>query len=283
MLTNREIVSIILLGLLLFLCLVKTDFRKSLREIVYTFLQHKIVIVILIFLAYAALLVWLAAQIGLWDFKLFKDTVFTTLVVGFPMMFGATQVKDGAYLVRKVALATIGASAFVAFYLNLVSFNLMGEFLLQIVVAFAAILSVAAKHQGSASLVVGRIMDCVLAVIGLVLLMVTTVKLHANWQDMDLKTTGLTFAMSIWLPLALLPFIYVLSFYAATESVFIMLPFFNERKKANWKVRLAIFIGFHVSVRYASNFTGQWRAEVASLTSYRATREVMRRYRSGHE
>lgn len=283
MLTNREIITLILLGLLLVLCLVKTDIRKSLREIVNTFLQHKIVTVVLIFLAYAVLLVWLAAQIGLWDFKLFKDTVFTTLVVGFPMMFGAAQVKDGAYLVRKVTLATIGASAIVGFYLNLVSFNLLGEFVLQIVVAFATLVSVVAKHQGSTSLVVGRIMDGVLAVIGLVLLIVTTVNLHANWQDMDLKTTGLTFAMSIWLPLALLPFIYVLSFYAATESVFIMLPFFNERKKPNWKVRLAVFIGFHASVRHASNFTGHWRADVASLTSYRATREVMRRYRSGHE
>jgi len=239
--------------------------------------------VVVIFLVYASLLVWLAAQIGLWDFKLFKDTILITLVVGFPMMFGVTQVKDGAYLVRTVTRSTIGASAFVAFYLNLVSFNLLVEFLLQIVVTIAALVSVVAKHQGSTSLVVGRIMDGVLAVIGLVLLMVTTVNLHANWQDMDLKTTGLTFAMSIWLPLALLPFIYVLSFYAVTESVFIMLPFFNGREKPNWKVRLAVFIGFHASVRYASNFTGQWRAEVATLTSYRATREVMRSYRSGHE
>lgn len=283
MLTNREVVTLILFGSLLVICLVKSDIRKSLGGIVNAFLQCKIVTVVLIFLAYAVLLVWLAAQIGLWDFRLLKDTILITAVIGFPMMFGAAQVKDGAYLVRKVTLATIGASAIVAFYLNLVSFNLLGEFLLQIIVTFAALVSVVAKHQGNASLVVRRFMDGVLVVIGLLLSTVTTVNLLRNWQDMDLETTGLTFAMSIWLPLTLLPFIYVLSFYIASESVFTMLPFFNGRKKPNWKVRLAVFIGFHASVRHASNFTGQWRADVASLTSYRATREVMRRYRSGHE
>lgn len=283
MLTNREIVTLILLGSLFVCCLVKPVIRKSLGGVVSAFLQHKIVAVVLIFLAYAVLLVWLAAQIGLWDFRLLKDTILITVVVGFPMMFGATQVKDGALLVRKVTRTIIGASTIVAFYVNLVSLNVLGEFVVQIVVIFAALMSVVAKNQGSKSLVVGRFMDGVLVVIGLLLLTITTVHLLGNWQDLDLKTTGLTFAMSIWLPLTLLPFIYVLSFYAATESVFTMLPSFNERKKPNWKVRLAVFIGFHASVRYASDFTGQWRADVASLTSYRATREVMRRYRSGHE
>lgn len=260
----------------------KPDMRKSLGGIVSALLQHKIVTVVLIFLAYAVLLVWLAAQIGLWDFKLFKDAILITLVVGFPMMFGAAQVKDGALLVREVTRTTIGASTIVAFYVNLVSLNVLDEFVIQIVVTFATIMSVVAQHQGGKSLILGRFMEGVLVVIGLFLLTVVTVNLLRNWRDMDLKTTGLTFAMSIWLPLTLLPFIYVLSFYVATESVFTMLPFFNERKKPNWKVRLAVFIGFHASVHYASNFTGQWRADVASLTSYRATREVMRRYRSEH-
>lgn len=281
MIIDREIVTLILLGSFLVFCLVKPDIRKSLGGVVSAFLQYKIVTVVLIFLAYAVLLAWLAAQIGLWDFKLFKDTILITLVVGFPMMFGATQVKDGALLVHKVTRATIGASTIIAFYVNLVSLNVLGEFVLQIVVTLVAMMSVVAKHQGGKLLVVGRFMDGVLAAIGWLLLMITTFNLLENWQDMDLKTTGLTFAMSIWLPMMLLPFIYVLSFYAATESIFTMLPFFNERAKPNWKVRLAVFIGFHASVRYASNFTGQWRADVASLTSYRATRDVMRRYRFG--
>ncbi|HUW87873.1 MAG TPA: hypothetical protein VMW30_05810 [Candidatus Paceibacterota bacterium] len=144
--------------------------------------------------------------------------------------------RRGAVLVS----ARCGTSAIIAFYINLASLNVVGELVVQIVGTLVALMSLVAKHQGGKSLVVGRFMDGVLVVIGLSLLMFTTVNLAAHWQDMDLKTTGMTLAMSIWLPLALLPFIYVLSFYAAADRVFTMLPYSNERKKPNWKARLAV-------------------------------------------
>lgn len=280
MINDREIATLILLIASFMFCLAIPSIRKSLGGVVRAFVQSKIVTVMLSFLAYALLLVWFSAHIGLWDFKLIIDTILVMLAVGFPMLLGAAQAKDGTILVRKVIQATISSSAIIAFYINLVSLNIVGELLVQIVGTLVALLSLVAKHQGGKSLIVGRFMDGVLAVIGLSLLMFTTVNLVENWKDLDLKTTGLTLAMSIWLPLALLPFIYVISFYAATDTVFTMLLYSNERKKPNWKARLAVLIGFHANVRYAYNFTGEWRADVASLTSYRAAREVMKKYRS---
>ena len=100
---------------------------------------------------------------------------------------------------RGVVIVSVrcGASAIIAFYINLASLNVVGELVVQIVGTLVALMSLVAKHQGGKSLVVGRFMDVVLVVIGLSLLMFTTVNLATNWQDMDLKTTGMTLAMSI--------------------------------------------------------------------------------------
>ena len=281
MINDREIATLILLVVPSVLCIGMAGIRRSLGGVVRAVLQYKLIAVVLTFFVYAVLLVWLAAQIGLWGFRLLTDTILVTLTVGFPMLLGAAQAEDGALLVRKIVRATIGASAIIAFYVNLASLNVLGELVVQIVGTSAALLSLVAKQQGGKSLVIGRVMDGILVAIGLLLLTVTTVNLVVNWQNMDLKRAGMTLAMSIWLPLSLLPFIYVLSLYAAVDTVFTMLPYSNERKKPNWKARLAVLIGFHASVRYAYNFTGEWRSNVASLTSYRATREVMQRYRLG--
>lgn len=182
---------------------------------------------------------------------------------------------------RKTVRDVLGLSAILVFYLNLASLSIIGELIVQVVASLAVMLSVVAKYQGGKSLVVARIMDGILVLTGSFLLVMTALGLVGNWPDQrELAGIGSTFAMTIWLPLALLPFIYVLAFYAACESLFVALPFFNDRKKPHWKVRAAIWLGFRCSVRYASNFTGHWRHDITKATSYRAARRVMGDYRA---
>lgn len=281
MLTNRETATLILIGALFVWALTKSDVRKSFGGVVRAFFHRSIVIVVLLYLTYSGLVVWLAFLVGAWNTELLKDTILVALTIGFPMVFNATSAKDGGSLARKTVLEVLGLSAILIFYINLASLSILGELIVQMVASLAVMLSVVAKHQGGKSLVVARFMDGLLVLIGLFLLVMTTIGLVNDWPSQgELVGIGLTFAMSIWLPLALLPFIYVLAFYAACESLFVALSFFNDRKEPHWKVRFAILIGFRGSVRFASNFTGRWRHDVAQLTSYRAARRVMAEYRA---
>ena len=119
MMNDREIATLILLVVPSVLCIGMAGIRRSLGEVVRAFLQYKFIAVVLTFFLYAVLLVWISALIGLWGFKLLTDTILVTLTVGFPMLLGAAQAQDGALLVRKVVRATFGASAIIAFYVNL--------------------------------------------------------------------------------------------------------------------------------------------------------------------
>lgn len=281
MLTNREVATLILLVALVVWALTKTDVRKSFGGIVRAFFHRSIITVLLLYLMYSGLVGWLAFLAGAWNETLLKDTILVVLTVGFPMVFHATSTKDGRSLVRKTVRDVLGLSAILVFYLNLTSLSIVGELIVQVVASLAVMLSVVAKHQGRKSLVVARTVDGILVLTGSFLLVMTTVGLVGNWPDQrELAGIGFTFVLTIWLPLALLPFIYFLAFYAACESLFVALPFFNDRKKPHWKVRVAILLGFRCSVRYASNFTGYWRNDVTKATSYRAARRVMGDYRA---
>ena len=281
MMTNREIATLILIGLVIVWALTRADVRKSFREVIRALFNRSIVTMLLLYLAYSGLVVWLALLVGAWSMDLLKDTILIALTVGFPMVFNATSISDGGSLTRKTVRDVLGLSAILVFYVNLTSLSIIGELVIQTVASFAVMMSVFAKHQGGKSLVIARFMDGLLVVIGLFLLAVTTAELVNGWPNIEeLAGIGFTLAMSIWLPLGLLPFIYVLAFYAACESLFVALKFFNDRKTPRWKARMAILLGFRGSVRYASNFTGHWRYEIASLTTYPEARRVMGEYRS---
>jgi hypothetical protein len=212
-----------------------------------------------------------------------KDAVIIVLTVGFPMFFKAVAAKDGRVLMAKQIRDLLGVTAILAFYVNLVSLPLVGELVLQPALIFLALISAVAKHQKGDALKVAKAADVLLGLAGVALLTYTTVRMVQQWHQLDLRELVLTAAMSFWLPPLILPFIYVLAFYGASEMVLTMLRFFNDRKQPAIGVRLGVLLGFRGSVRYAANFNGHWRADVARLRNLRSTLEVMRAYRHSPE
>lgn len=281
MLTNRELATVILVAAFLGWAFTRKDVRGSMASVVRAVFRAKIVVPVLVFLAYAAAVVALAFRLHGWEWGTFKDTIVTMLVVGFPMFGRAVGAKDYAVFSRRVVKETIGVGALALFYVNLASMNLFVELGLQLLIAFSVCMSVVAKNQEApASKHVGRFFDVVTILASLGMFTYTTVWLVRNWQSLDLRDLGLTFAMSIWLPLALIPFFYLLTLYAATEMLFVMLPFANERQQPHWKVRLGLLLGLRGSVRLTANFNGHWRWDVAGLTSSAAVRQTMQEYRA---
>lgn len=84
-------------------------------------------------------------------------------------------------------------------------------------------------------------------------------------------------SVSIYIPLLMLPFAYLFAFIAASESVLVSLKFLNQEMKNN--VRLATFLGFRFSLRYAKCFHGQWRIDAAQSHNFQEVSALMQRYR----
>jgi len=278
MVTNREIASLILLGVFIVAILFIPGVRKSLGDIAKLIFGKHILPILLLYLAYAAGVIVLAAWLKVWDHDLLKDTILVVLLVGLPLIFNAGSAKSGVSLVRKTFAETVGVSVLLLFYINLVSLPIVAEIVLQL---FVIVISTLAAFAGTDSKyrVVAKLMNGLLGLIGLGLLGFTTVNLVMTWYEQDPGLILRTLLLSIWFPLALLPLIYLVSFYAQAQLVFVMLPFFNDRKPLPTRVRLAIVLGFHGSTRYAASFIGEWRGRAGKLRRFKETQRLMKEYR----
>jgi hypothetical protein len=86
--------------------------------------------------------------------------------------------------------------------------------------------------------------------------------------------------LSIWLPVLLMPFVYVLAFLMHCEMILVRLPFFNDKKKPKLRVRWALLAGLRFSTRLASSFNGIWLGQIAQASGFRDGRRVMREFRA---
>ena len=280
MLTNREIATLILLAALVIWVLAMPSVRSSVIGMIKIFVSRQIVLINLIYLGYAAVVVYAAYLLRVWDVELFKDTVVVLLVVGYPMVFRANEVKNGEVLFRRTIRETLAVSAFVIFYVNLSSLPIIWEMVIQIVATFVAMMSVVAKTQGSESRSVLIFLNLILGGIGLLLFATTTIDFIDHWKQEDFQGILRTFAMTIWLPIALLPLIYIGAFLMQYQTLVVMLPFNNGRKKISFSVKLALLLGLHGSVHLALNLIGDWRRRLMEAGSYREARLIMAEYRT---
>jgi hypothetical protein len=279
-LSNREIATLLIAVCVLIGALFVPGVRKSLRDIVRLVFGKHILPMILIYLAYAAGVIALAMWAGIWGLDLLKDTAVMVLFVGLPLLFKSASVKDGVMLIRHTFTETLGVSVLVLFYVNLASLPIIAEIVVQLLAIVATLMAALSAIQLDKYRSVARLMTGLLVVIGIGLMVYTTVSLIVTWDEQDIGLILRTLALSIWYPFALLPLIYGAGFYSRVESLMVMLPFFNDRKLLPRRVRFGILVGLRGSVGYAANFTGQWRMEAGKLRTYGQTRTLMAKYRA---
>ena len=282
-LTNREIASLILLLAFFAFALLK-DFKgvgSSIVRLVSAALGPRLLLVYVCYLAYATGTIWLAAALGAWTPDLLKDTMITVLIVGFPILAKSIGGReDGRALLRLTLKSVVGLSALLALYVNLESLSLVGELVIQVVAVIATGVAIVAARDGERSRAVVRIANVTMAGVGLTLFAATGIAVASRpWTPEELAALALTVALSVWLPLALIPFAYVAGLIAALETVLVILPFHNGRVRPPTLVRLAIVVGVHARLRYARAIKMQWLGRLARVTRYREARDVMKELR----
>jgi len=259
MLTNREIATIILFGVLFAWALSREKTRESFLQLIISVTNLKLLILIGIYLMHACLLVGVAWHLGFWKASLLKDTLLVVLVSGMGMVISANTIKSGTSLLRKTARDTIGLTAVITFYVNLSSFSVPIEILAQSILALVSILSVLAKHQKNTKHNLSVLFDTFLVIGGVCLLIKTTVDLQTIWRAEGPSGVLGPLLLSIWFPILLLPFVYTLSFLMHLEGILIGLKALNGQKPIRLRAFISLLIGLRFSVKYASLFTGYWR------------------------
>ena len=282
-LTNREAASAIWLGVLFIALIIavsrSANLRSSVGEVIRAFFAWKIQLVLAVYFAYVSAVVLVAARLGLWHVGLLKDTLIIVIALGIPLVFSAPEAKSGVSLAKRLLIKVAGLSALLVFYLNLQSLDLWVELLVQPLVTLILMVAAAASLKSDTRRLTGPLQSAV-GVIGLFLLVNTTVQLVQGWRLIDSMATIETFVLGIALPVSMLPLIYVIAFLARLETILTLLPFHNSKRRPPLRVRSALVLGLHFSARYAAQFNGPWLGEIARATGFHHARTVMRDYRA---
>lgn len=236
-----------------------------------------------IVLVYASLVAWSAAcvfvgwSVGLWVPALLKDTVIIVLAFGFPMMFHAIQISSGGALLKRVIRVSIDGTALLVFYLNLASFPLWAELIIQPVVTLLVLLNfVAAREERSRKLVPFFSILLTAALLGSLAWTTTTV--ITNWEQTEWSAVFVAFLLTLWLPAFLIPFFYVVAFAAHAESTLTRLRFLARGKQVPLRVHIAFVLGLRFSVELAGKFKGRYNG-LSTERTFRGAARFMRGFR----
>lgn len=281
-LSNRELATVILVAVFFAIILLTPSARHqvlpSIAAVLKALINAKILGLFVLYFAYAAAIVVAARTLGVWDLSLLKDTLIVVIFVGLPLLLNANEVRNGRVFVTKVIKETVGVAALIAFYLGLASLPLWGELIVQpLLILFVLTGAYASRKVSTAQ--VATFCNVLSGLIVVFLLGFTSVHLARQWSTYDFRHEGISVAMSIWLPVFLIPFIYVCAFVFQSETSLVVLPFFNDKQPVPTRVRLALVAGLHLRTRYSSAFVGSWRAQIADAHTYKAARQVMGAFR----
>lgn len=106
-----------------------------------------------------------------------------------------------------------------------------------------------------------------------------TIRVATGFNEFNWEHEATVFALSVWLPVSLIPFIYLFGLIASREATLVGAKFHNGREALPLAARLAFVLGVHGSLRYATSFTGRWLPELAKQQSFRDASRTMREYR----
>ncbi len=281
-LTSRELATGIIFVTFVLLSVLLTKDRKGLLQplldVAKAFAAWKVCAVVFAYLIFVAAVVVLAHSLGVWSGDLLKDTLIIAFFVGLPILFNSAEYKDGLGVVKHVVKEVLGVTALLIVYLNLAPFTLWGEIILQVSLLSFVMLAIIGKHDPkTASL--GKFFEFLTGLIVIGLIAYVTIRVVTGFNKFDWEYEASSSAMSVWLAVSLIPFIYFFGLIASCELALVRARIHNGSEALSLSAWLAFVLGVHDSLRYATYFTGRWPAELAKQKSFRDTSRTMRQYR----
>lgn len=281
-LTSRELASVIIIAVFIVLGLLLGKDRRGILDsivaLVHAFAKWKIWSVLLGYVVYVVAAIAAANWLGVWSGELLKDTIVIAIFTGLPILFNATGFKDGTAIVVHVTKQVLGVAAVLAFYLNLTPLSLWGELILQVLLLVFVLLALVGSRKPETA-PIGRFFNGVVGIIVVGLAIYTAVQVGKQFESLDWRREARTVALTVWLPLSLIPAVYLFGLLASCETALLRMKLLNRKSAPPLRIRLAFLLGVHGSLRYATGLTGLWLSDLAEQTSFTSARWVMRQYR----
>lgn len=278
-LTNREVALLIWLAIVAVLVLVRPGGRKGVMDLA-RLVRGKIAVLLIAYAVWTAGAVAVAYALGFWDSDLLKETLAWFAVPGMALLFGFQKAYEGRGFYGRTLLRVVGLTVLVEFFVNLGAFDLWAEFLLLPAIVVLSLTSTVAGMKPE-TIKAKRVIDPLVALLGLVVLVGAGAYLVSNWATLDTWDLVRTFALPIWLTVATLPFIFLFSLYANYETTFSRIGYFSkDNPKGRRRAKLALLTTYGLRNRELHRFAGLGPQELARAVSWGEARRIIAFYRA---
>ena len=215
----------------------------SLKIALKSFFQKFIILTLLLELAYFSMIIWLLFKANFWEISLLKETIIWFLFVGFILTF---QIHGSAKSLRIIIKNGINFTIFMEFMLNMYSFSLFWEVILQ-----AVLFLIFANKEGKQ---VKKFVENIIIFIILPIAFITILKIFQDLSNIDITQTIKLFALHPILLITFIPLLYLLLLYSAYEKTLIKLTDRLADKTQKSFIKWKLMKAFHFNQKKLEEF-----------------------------
>ena len=278
MLTTRELASLFWLAVLVALLVSRGDGRAGVRSVGRLLLRRKLAGAILAFAGYVGVLVYAASRLGAWNPGLATDTLLWFFTAGLRVLFSLNRASTEERFFVRTARDTVGITALLEFYVNLVAFPLPVEVIGQPVIALLLGMSIVAGRD-PAQLPAKRFVDATLGLAGLGVMAITGWALAGERSTLDMAGMLRSFALPIWLTLGALLFLYGFCLISNYEQASLRVTLASPDRQTPWRAKVALVLGQGMRNGAYLSFAGSaYPRRLAEATSVAEARQTVRAY-----
>lgn len=280
LLNTREWAIVTLFVLAALWVLVGSATRPALRTVLRAMATWKIVVPLLGVICWVAVLVIGAHRVGLWNASLAKDTVAWLLASAAATVFAALRAAESDDYFRRAAKQAVGAAAFFVYAMNLYTFNYFVELVLQVALIFLVGLQVVVQRRDTS-----RAMQRAVTVLGLIVVvpfvLFTLRGVIRIWSSLDPQQIWLGLGLSIWLPLAVLPYVWALALAMSYEQLMLRMrsPVFGNDAPARTRLLAAVALGLDLRAVHDLSASPKELREISAARGWREVSDAAHVYR----
>ena len=280
--TNREIAAalttVLFFVTITILAAKKSNIASSFKEVLRTLCHRKILIPLLLFIAFVGSAILLAYKARLWNQSLWKPTVIWVLITGVGLYFKIAQALEKPTFFRDTLKHTVKISIVVQFIANFESFPLWIEIPTQILAALLGLLSAAPRNEPRYA-PIWKIANGYFLLLGVSAIVWTV--WSTEWSQVDYVNFLLELVLPVWLTIVSVLYLYPLALFATHETTFVQMSIFSRRrhKHHKWRKLAAIVLRAGLSARNARTL-GKYAGIIVEADGFRsAWREAARSIR----
>ncbi|ABC62847.1 hypothetical protein [Erythrobacter litoralis] len=237
-LSNREIATLIWIGLFLIWMLATPKVRQSLGAVIKAFCQPVILRVVAVAALYIMGTIWLLYWRDIWTTDFIYMTLTWAITFGLVTMFEAHKMASDKRFMGKIIRDVFNVTAVLIFFIELHSFSLVVELIALPVVTLLTLMHELAKMKEEHA-AVEKLLGAILAIVGLSYLSLSLWQTWAGYGEINGLDTLRAFIIPILLSLLFLPFLFGLGVYMAYERIFASLSLWMDKKLLKYSKRQA--------------------------------------------